>query len=172
MRQSGQSILDSTFCSRFILSVRMVAHVTCVLRLEASHSITCVTACYLHRQTGGRDPVDSTVFLYSPPPSPTPPPPPLLDCEHPTRRVPGDWAVRVDHDFMWSFVFLHWFFQLAIHNSPGSLADFILNKINSWLALWWPTPRGTVHWQWHLTARTQQPIRKITYVDVSWTPLF
>ena len=50
--QSGQPIPDSTFCRRFIESVKMMACVIC--------------ACdyfYLHGQTGGCDPVGSTVFV-------------------------------------------------------------------------------------------------------------
>ena len=42
--QSGQPILDSTFCRRLIESVRMMACVTCASRCEASHCIACVTA--------------------------------------------------------------------------------------------------------------------------------
>ena len=42
--QSGQPITDSTYCRRFIESVRMTACVICASRWEASHCITCVTA--------------------------------------------------------------------------------------------------------------------------------
>ena len=42
--QSGQPIPDSTFCRRFIESVRMMACVICASRLEASHCIARVTA--------------------------------------------------------------------------------------------------------------------------------
>ena len=42
--QSGQPIPDSTFCRRFIESVRMMACVIRASRWEASHCIACVTA--------------------------------------------------------------------------------------------------------------------------------
>ena len=42
--QSGQPIPDSTFCRRFIESVRIMACVICESRWEASHCIACVTA--------------------------------------------------------------------------------------------------------------------------------
>ena len=41
---SGQPIPDSTFCRRFIKSVRMMACVICASRWKASHCIACVTA--------------------------------------------------------------------------------------------------------------------------------
>ena len=41
--QSGQPIPDSTFCRRFIESVRIMACVICASRWEASHCITCVS---------------------------------------------------------------------------------------------------------------------------------
>ena len=44
VRQSGQLTPDSTFCSRFIESVRMMAWVICASRWGASHYIACVTA--------------------------------------------------------------------------------------------------------------------------------
>ena len=46
MCQSGQFIPDSTFCRRFIESVRMMARVICESRWEASHCIACMTACF------------------------------------------------------------------------------------------------------------------------------
>ena len=42
--QSGQPIPHSTFCRRFIESVRMMACVICASRWEAGHCIACVTA--------------------------------------------------------------------------------------------------------------------------------
>ena len=42
--QVGAAILDSTFCSRSIESVRMMACVMCASRLEAIQCIVCVTA--------------------------------------------------------------------------------------------------------------------------------
>ena len=54
----------------------------------------CMCDCfYLHGQARGCDSVGCTVFVHSPST--------LLDCEPPTRPVPCDWAVYVDHDVMW-----------------------------------------------------------------------
>ena len=86
------AIPDSTFCRRFIESVRMMAWVICASRWEASHCIACVTASNsmvrLEVVTVG-----STVFVHSPST--------LLDCEPHTRPVHCDWAVCVDDDVMW-----------------------------------------------------------------------
>ena len=64
--------------------VRMAACVICVSLWEPS-----VCDRYLHSQTGCRDSVGNTFFVCSPSI--------LLDCEDPTRPVPCDWAVRVEH---------------------------------------------------------------------------
>ena len=86
---------------------------------------------YLHGQARGRDSVGSTVFVHSPSI--------LLDREPPTRSVPCDWAVRVDHDVMWLAdgfdMHLHWLFQLAIHGSAwqGSLTEESCSR--SWTQL-------------------------------------
>ena len=100
---------------------------------------------YFHGQARGRDSVGSTVFVHS---LST-----LLDCEPPTKPVPCDWAICVDHDVMWlavgfdkhlyfcigfsSWPFtVHWFLQLAIHGSVclGSLTveSFLVELELNW----------------------------------------
>ena len=78
---SGQPIPDSTFCSRFIESVEMMACVFCASSWEASHCVACVTASTpmvrLEVMTVG-----FTVVVHVPST--------LLDCEPPTRPVPYD----------------------------------------------------------------------------------
>ena len=79
--QSGQPIPYSTFCSRSIESVRMMACIICVSHWEASHCVECVAASTsvvrLEIMTVG-----TTVFMHSPSI--------LFDCEPPTTLDPSD----------------------------------------------------------------------------------
>ena len=152
--QSAQPIPDSTFCNRFIESIRMIASVIWASRWEVSHCIACVTAsasmvrlegwrpwlCGLHClrvQSCHPDSVGSTAIVYSPAT--------LLDRKPPTRPVPCDWAVRVDHvACCWlrqTFVLLYWLFQLAIHGSAclGSLAAQSPSRVWTLLSVF-PSP--------------------------------
>ena len=103
--QPGQPILDSTYCRRFIGSMRMMACVICASCWQASHCITCVTASAsmvrLEVMTLWALLSVCTVL------------PPCLTMT-PTRPVLCDRAIRVDHNVMSLAVGFHKHLYLCI----------------------------------------------------------
>ena len=132
--QSGQPIPDSTFCSRFIESVRMMACVICSSCWEASHRIACVCASTSMVRL-------EVVTLWAPLFSCTGLPPCLtqtgpLRLSHPRRS-----RCHVSCCWLWqAFVLLHWLFEQVIRGSAclGSLTA--KSRSRAWSGRFFPVP--------------------------------